>query len=58
MSKANNDIRTKAIESNVNLWQIADELNIHYVTLNSKLRKELPEAEKKKIFDIINKLKS
>ena len=53
----NNDIRTLAFKNNVKMYQIADELGIHYVTLNGKLRKKLPDEEKQKIINIINKLK-
>jgi len=40
----------------VRLWQIADEMGIHEVTLIKRLRHELPESEKAKILSIIEKL--
>lgn len=54
---ANNEIKEKAKQSGVRLWQVADKLGITDGMLSRKLRKELPEAEKAKIFDIINDLK-
>ena len=53
----NEDIRLIAFRNNVKMYQIADELGIHYVTLNGKLRKKLQEEERQQIINIINKLK-
>lgn len=53
----NNDIRILAFKNNVKMYQIADELGIHYVTLNGKLRKKLQDEEKQTILNIIEKLK-
>lgn len=53
----NDDIRIIAFRNNVKMYQIADELGIHYVTLNGKLRKKLQEEERQQIIHIINKLK-
>ena len=52
----NADIKEKATTSNVRLWQIADALGIADTTLSKKLRKELPESEKERIFTIIENL--
>ena len=52
----NADIKEKASASNVSLWQIADALGIADTTLSKKLRKELPENEKERIFTIIENL--
>lgn len=52
----NADIKEKAAASNVRLWQIADALGIADTTLSKKLRKELPENEKERIFTIIENL--
>ena len=52
----NQDTRTKARESEVKLWQIADWLNIHDTNFSKKLRHELPQEEKEKIFSIIDEL--
>lgn len=53
---ANNDIRTRAIAKGVRLWQIADKLNINDGNFSRKLRKELPDTEKEKIFAIIDQI--
>lgn len=53
----NKDVREAAKTSGVLLWQIADALGIADATFSRKLRKELTEAEKEKIFDIIERLK-
>ncbi len=54
--KANNDIRIKAKEKGIHLWEVADRLNITDATFSRKLRKELPSAEKEKILAIIDEL--
>ena len=38
------------------LWQIADALGIADCSFSRKLRKELPQEEKEKIFSIIREL--
>ena len=50
----NTDIRARAAEKNVRLWQIAEELNINDGNFSRKLRKELSDIEKKRIFIIID----
>lgn len=57
MNSVNSDIRIWAFQNNVRMYQIAEKLDIHYVTLNNKLRKELSTEEKRKIFNIIDELK-
>ena len=52
----NLDIRTVAEQSNIKLWQIADYLGITDGNFSRKLRRELPEAEKQKIFAIIEEI--
>lgn len=52
----NQDIRRTAAGAGVKLWQIADALGIADCSLSRKLRKELPEDEKKEIFSIIDRL--
>ena len=55
--KINNmDIKLRAAGSGIPLWKIAEELGIADSSLSRKLRKELPEAEKQRIFDIIERL--
>lgn len=52
----NNDIRRKAASEGIRLWQIAEVLKITDSSFSRKLRKELPQEEKEKIFSIIQKL--
>lgn len=52
----NQDIRRTAAGSGVKLWQIAEALGIADCSLSRKLRKELPNDEKEKIFSIIDHL--
>jgi len=54
--QANQDIRKTAAKNGVRIWQIADKLGVHEVTLVKRLRYELSEAEKAEIFDIIDAL--
>ena len=53
---ANLDIRAAAVAAGVRLWRVADALGIADASLSRKLRKELPQEEKEKIFSIIQKL--
>lgn len=46
----NLDLRTKARESNVCLWEVAERLNISDPTLTRKLRHELSDSEKKTFY--------
>lgn len=55
--KCNMDIREKADESGIFLWQIADKLGIRDNDFSRNLRKELPQEEKERIFGIIEQLK-
>lgn len=52
----NQDIRRTAAGAGVKLWQIAEALGIADCSLSRKLRKELPQEEKEKIFSIIKRL--
>lgn len=54
---ANNDIKLLAAGAGVKLWQIAKELNVRDDSFSRKLRKELSDDEKQRIFNIINELK-
>lgn len=56
MAVKNQDIRDAAKKSGIKLWQIAEKLGIWDATLSRKLRKELPQEEKEKIFGIISEL--
>ena len=53
---SNQDIRRTAAGAGVKLWQIADALGIADCSFSRKLRKELPQEEKEKIFSIIREL--
>lgn len=53
---SNIDIRVKATESGVKMWQLAEKLGIHEGTLSRKLRHELPEEEKNKILALIDEI--
>ena len=55
-TKANKDIKTRAKEKGVFLWELADHLNISEPTMSRKLRHELPQAEKDRIFSIIEEI--
>ena len=52
----NQDIRRAAAGNGVFLWQVADVMGIADSSLSRKMRKELPEDEKQKIFGIIAEL--
>ena len=52
----NQDIRQAAEKSGVRLWRIAEALGVADCNFSRKLRKELPQEEKEKIFSIIEKL--
>lgn len=54
--KANKDIREKARNSGVRLWQIADALGIQESFFSKKLRKELSDEEQTQILNIIDDL--
>lgn len=53
---ANTDIKLAAAGAGVKLWQIAEALGIADCSLSRKLRKELSEDEKGKIFGVIEEL--
>lgn len=52
----NQDIRRTAAGAGVKLWQVADALGMADCSFSRKLRKELPQSEKEKIFLIIRQL--
>ncbi|MGN1194467.1 MAG: hypothetical protein ACI4SB_03195 [Acutalibacteraceae bacterium] len=53
---SNIDIRVKATESGVKMWQLAERLGMHECTFSRKLRHELPEEEKNKILALIDEI--
>lgn len=52
----NKDIREAVKKQGLFLWQIAAELGVNDGNFSRKLRKELPEQEKAKIYEIIERL--
>lgn len=54
--KQNSDIREKAKEAGIRMWQLADALGIADTTLCRKLRKEFSPEDKKKALEIIERL--
>ena len=52
----NLDIRQRAADNAVLLWQIADNLGVADATFSRWLRKELPPETKQRIFEIIDKI--
>ncbi len=57
MSTKNLEIRRKAKESDVKLWEIAAKLGITDGNFSRKLRKELSTEEKEKILNIIDDIR-
>jgi hypothetical protein len=54
--RANNEIRTQSKGKGVYLWEIADKLGIVDASFSRKLRHELPQEEKERIFKIIDEI--
>lgn len=52
----NKDIREYAAERGIRLWQIAEAIGINDGNFSRKLRRELPQAEKEKILNVIDGL--
>lgn len=52
----NVQIRSAAAASGIKLWQIADILRITDATFSRKLRKELPQEEKQRVLEAIDRL--
>ena len=52
----NIEIKNKLKESKIFQWELAERMEISEMTLVRKLRKELPNDEKQKIFSIIKEL--
>ena len=58
MVKRNVDIRYAAKEAGVMLWEIAERCGMQDSNFSRKLRRELPESEKDKIYTIIEDIKA
>ena len=54
--RANADVRKKAKEAGVFLWEVASEYGVNDGNFSRKLRLELPKEEKWKILEIIDRL--
>ena len=54
--KKNLDVRQKAEENAVMMWQIAEGLGIADTTLSKKMRRELPQETKQRIYEIIDQI--
>lgn len=52
----NADVKAAARNKNVCLWQVAEVLGIADTTMSRKLRRELSDVEKQKMFAIIDEL--
>lgn len=52
----NHDIKQKAIEKGVCLWEVAEAIGIADTSMSRKLRRELPENEKERIFKVIDNI--
>lgn len=55
-TQKNEEVRKMAKKRGVKLWEIAERLGFADATFSRKLRRELPEEEKKSIMDIIDRL--
>ena len=53
---ANADIRAKLAITGVKQFEVADRLNINETSLSRKLRRELQDSEKQRIFAIIDEI--
>lgn len=54
--RANTEIRKKAKQAGVCLWQVAVVCGVNDGNFSRKLRQELPQEEKEKILAIIDRL--
>lgn len=52
----NQEVKRAAAGAGVRLWQVADRMGIADSSLSRKLRKELPQEEKERLFAIIDEL--
>lgn len=52
----NNDIREAAKKAGIHLWQVAEACGVNDGNFSRKLRKELPQEEKRNILEIIDRL--
>lgn len=57
MAQNNHEIREAIKDAGILSWQVADKLGIHETTFYRRLRKELSQQEKEKLYQIIDELK-
>lgn len=55
-NRCNEDIKRRAKESGVCLWEIAEKMGISNCWFTVKLRKEFSEEEKQRVFGIIDEI--
>ena len=53
---ANKDIKTRAKEKGVFLWEVSEKIGMIDTAFSRKLRHELPQGEKERIFSIIEEI--
>ena len=53
---ANKDIRIACMENGVKFWQIALQLEISPETFTRRMRTEMPEEEKKRVFRAMERI--
>lgn len=53
----NKEIKESLKKANIYQWQVAEAMGIGETAFSRKMRKELPEEEKQKIFETIDLLK-
>lgn len=53
---ANREVRSRAIEKGVLLWQVAEALGISDSSFSRRLRRELSEEERERILAIIDRI--
>lgn len=51
----NIDVRKRIEDSGIKHWLLAEKLGIHETTFSRRLRKELSNEEKQRIYDLIDK---
>lgn len=51
--QANMEIRNTAKRSGVRLWEVAEAIGITDAMFSRKLRRELPEAERRKLLNVV-----
>lgn len=56
MSKCNQEVRNAAKNAGVCLWEVAQRYGVNDGNFSRKLRRELPEGEKKRILAIIDEI--